>query len=67
MANYDVTQKLDILEVIYNEVILQENKEVSQKLIRYKSDNIQWVLNTLQGLLEEVRDVLEMEEMWDGN
>jgi hypothetical protein len=57
------TTCLDILEVIYDNVILLENNELTEKLKKFKSDDVQWVLNALTPTFEDMRDCLEMEEM----
>jgi hypothetical protein len=53
--------KLDILEVLIRSVIFQENEEISKKLSRYRSDDVQWVLNMLADMFEQLQDSLELE------
>jgi hypothetical protein len=53
--------KLDILEVLTRSVIFQENEEISKKLSRYRSDDVQWVLNMLADMFEQLQDSLELE------
>jgi hypothetical protein len=59
----DLDQRLDILELIYGDVVELRNKELSDRLVRYRSDNIQWVLNMLEENFKQLRDALEMEEV----
>jgi hypothetical protein len=59
----DLDQRLDILELIYGDVVELRNKELSDRLVRYRSDNIQWVLNILEENFKQLRDALEMEEV----
>jgi hypothetical protein len=55
-------KKLDILEVLIRSVIFQENEEISKKLSRYRSDDVQWVLNMLSDMFEQLQDSLELED-----
>jgi hypothetical protein len=54
-------KKLDILEILTRSVIFQENEEISKKLSRYRSDDVQWVLNMLADMFEQLQDSLELE------
>jgi hypothetical protein len=56
-----VEKKLDILEVLTRSVIFQENDEISKQLSRYRSDDVQWVLNMLADMFEQLQDSLELE------
>ena len=53
--------KLDILEVLTRSVIFQENEEISKRLSKYRSDDVQWVLNMLADMFEQLQDSLELE------
>ena len=57
----DVEKKLDILEILTRSVIFQENEEISKRLSRYRSDDVQWVLNMLADMFEQLQDSLELE------
>ena len=57
----NVEKKLDILEVLTRSVIFQENEEISKRLSRYRSDDVQWVLNMLADMFEQLQDSLELE------
>jgi hypothetical protein len=59
---HDIEQRLNIVDVLYRSVMLLENEELSIELKRYSSDNIQWVLNVLQGIFDELDHVLDLEE-----
>jgi hypothetical protein len=59
---YDIEQRLNIVDTIYRAVMLLENEELSSQLSGYQSDNIQWVLNVLQGIFDELEHVLDLEE-----
>jgi hypothetical protein len=63
MANpRDIEQRLNIVDVLYRSIMLLENKELTVELEHYSSDNIQWVLNVLQGIFDELDHVLDLEE-----
>ena len=57
----NVEKKLDILEVLTRSVIFQENDEISKQLSRYRSDDVQWILNMLADMFEQLQDSLELE------
>ena len=57
----NVEKKLDILEVLPRSVIVQENEEISKRLAQYRSDDVQWVLNMLADMFEQLQDSLELE------
>jgi hypothetical protein len=57
----NVEKKLDILEVLTRSVIFQENEEISKRLSQYRSDDVQWVLNMLADMFEQLQDSLELE------
>jgi hypothetical protein len=57
----NVEKKLDILEVLTRSVIFQENEEISKRLSQYRSDDVQWVLNVLADMFEQLQDSLELE------
>jgi hypothetical protein len=57
----NVENKLDILEVLTRSVIFQENEEIAKRLSQYRSDDVQWVLNMLADMFEQLQDSLELE------
>jgi hypothetical protein len=59
---YDIEQRLNIVDTIYRAVMLLENEELSSQLSGYQSDNLQWVLNVLQGIFDELEHALDLEE-----
>ncbi len=54
-------KKLDILEILTRSVIFQENEEISKQLSRYRTDDVQWVLNMVSNMFEQLQDSLELE------
>jgi hypothetical protein len=57
----NVEKKLDILEILTRSVIFQENEEISKQLSKYRSDDVQWVLNMIANMFEQLQDSLELE------
>jgi hypothetical protein len=57
----NVEKKLDILEILTRSVIFQENEEISKQLSKYRSDDVQWVLNMIADMFEQLQDSLELE------
>jgi hypothetical protein len=49
---HDIEQRLNIVDILYRSVMLLENEELAVELGCYSSDNIQWVLNVLQGIFD---------------
>ena len=58
----DLQERLDALEVIYKNVIELDNNVLSDRLMRYRSDNVQWVLNMLEEPFRQLLEALETEE-----
>jgi hypothetical protein len=58
----DLQERLDTLEIIYENVIELNNNELSDRLMSYRSDNVQWVLNMLEEPFRQLLEALETEE-----
>jgi hypothetical protein len=58
----DLQERLDVLEIIYKNVIELNNNELSDQLMAYRSDNVQWVLNILEESFRQLLEALETEE-----
>ena len=58
----NVQQKIKIVDLLYKDVLMLENEELSRKLGVFRSENTQWVLNILHQTLQELDYVLELEE-----
>ena len=58
----DLQERLDALEVIYKTVIELDTDALSNRLMRYRSDNVQWVLNMLEESFRQLLEALETEE-----
>ena len=58
----DLQERLDILEIIYENVIELNNNELSKRLMSYRSDNVQWLLNMLEEPFRQLLEALETEE-----
>jgi hypothetical protein len=62
MDSSDLEQRIDILEILENQVIFLSNAELAGKLAPFKTGNVQWVLNTLQDSLGQMQDALDLED-----
>lgn len=62
MDRIDLEQRFEILEIIEKQVIFLENQELSSVFARYKAENTQWVLNTIQDVLAQMQDALDLED-----
>ena len=58
----DLQERLDALEIIYENVIELNNNELSNRLKSYRSDNVQWILNMLEEPFRQLLEALETEE-----
>jgi hypothetical protein len=58
----DLQERLDVLEIIYKNVIELNNNELSNQLMSYRSDNAQWILNMLEESFRQLLEALETEE-----
>ena len=58
----DLQERLDALEIIYENVIELNNNELSDRLMSYRSDNVQWILNMLEEPFRQLLEALETEE-----
>lgn len=57
----DLAERLDIVEAIFHSIVKQENQELSDILSRFKTENVQWVLNMVTEPLEQLYDAIELE------
>lgn len=53
---------MDILEILEKQIVFLENQELSSALERFSSVNTQWVLNTVQDMLGQMQDALDLED-----
>jgi hypothetical protein len=58
----DLQERLDALEIIYENVIELDNNELSDRLMHCRSDNVQWILNMLEEPFRQLLEALETEE-----
>lgn len=61
VTSQDIEQRLDILNVLMRSVIHLENAELSKNLSKYRSDNVQWVLNMIADTFDQLQDSLDLE------
>jgi len=63
MLDYsDIEQRYDIAALLYNEVMQQENDVIRQQLLRFRSENVTWILNYLQATFDDLEHALNLEE-----
>lgn len=60
VSELDLEQRLDIVEQIFRSVIGQESPELVSQLSRYKTENVQWVLNQIAEPIGSLHDDLEI-------
>ena len=58
----NIQQKIDIMGILYSDVLMLENEELSKKLSSFRTENLQWVINALHQSFQELDYVLELEE-----
>ena len=58
----NIQQKIDVLGILYKDVLMLENEELSKKLMVFDTENVQWVINALHQSFQELDYVLELEE-----
>jgi hypothetical protein len=63
MNRENLEQRMDILEILEKQVVFLENQELSSALGRFRSENMQWVLNALQDTLGQLQDALDLEDL----
>ena len=63
MNRENLEQRMDILEILEKQVVFLENQELSSVLGRFRSENMQWVLNALQDTLGQLQDALDLEDL----
>jgi hypothetical protein len=62
MNRDNLEQRMDILEILEKQIVFLENQELSSALERFSSVNTQWVLNTVQDMLGQMQDALDLED-----
>ena len=58
----DIHQRMDIMGILYNEVLMLENETLSNRLSNFKTENVQWVINAIHPYFQDIDYVLESEE-----
>jgi hypothetical protein len=61
-TSLDVDQRLRVLQIITDTVIHQNNPLLMAELSRFKADNVQWTLNMIQEMFQQLQDALEMQD-----
>jgi hypothetical protein len=58
----DIDQRLKVLQIITDTVVHQNNPLLVAELSIFKADNIQWTLNMIKDLFQQLQDALEMQD-----
>jgi len=58
----DLDQRYQIAAFLYNEVMQQENEVIRQQLLRFKSENVSWVLGYLEATFDDLEHALDLTE-----
>ena len=59
-TSLDVDQRLRVLQIITDTVVHQNNPLLMAELSRFKADNVQWTLNMIKEMFQQLQDALEM-------
>lgn len=62
MDRTNLEQRIDILQILEDQVVFLKNEELASSLIGFRTENVNWILNTLQELLGQMQDALDSEE-----
>jgi len=61
-TSLDVDQRLRVLQIITDTVVHQNNPLLMSELSRFKADNVQWTLNMIKEMFQQLQDALEMQD-----
>lgn len=61
-TSLDVDQRLRVLQIITDTVVHQNNPLLMAELSRFKADNVQWTLNMIKEMFQQLQDALEMQD-----
>ncbi len=61
-TSLDVDQRLRVLQIITDTVVHQNNPLLMTELSRFKADNVQWTLNMIKEMFQQLQDALEMQD-----
>ena len=65
MDRTNLEQRIDILRILEDQVVFLKNEELAGSLIGFRTENVNWILNTLQELLGQMQDALDLEDFSD--
>ena len=65
MDRTNLEQRIDILQILEDQVVFLKNEELAASLIGFRTENVNWILNTLQELLGQMQDALDLEDFSD--
>jgi len=61
-TSLDIDQRLKMLQIITDAVVHQNNPLLMTELSRFKADNVQWTLNIINVMFQQLQDALEMQD-----
>ncbi|NBX71400.1 hypothetical protein EBQ91_00600 [bacterium] len=61
-TSLDIDQRLKMLQIITDAVVHQNNPLLMTELSRFKADNVQWTLNMINVMFQQLQDALEMQD-----
>lgn len=62
MDRTNLEQRIDILQILEDQVVFLKNEELAGALIGFRAENVNWILNMLQDMLGQVQDALDLED-----
>jgi len=65
MDRTNLEQRIDILQILEDQVVFLKNEELAGSLIGFRAENVNWILNMLQDMLGQLQDALDLEDFSD--
>jgi protein gp37 len=62
MDRTNLEQRIDILQILEDQVVFLKNEELAGSLIGFRTENVNWILNMLQDMLGQMQDALDLED-----
>lgn len=65
MDRANLEQRIDILQILEDQVVFLKNEELAASLTGFRTENVNWILNMIQDMLGQVQDALDLEDFSD--
>lgn len=65
MDRVNLEQRIDILQILEDQVVFLKNEELAASLTGFRTENVNWILNMIQDMLSQVQDALDLEDFSD--